>query len=220
MKNLLNLNQIQKIIKSCQSNNIDFQAYVLLYGLHTDNMDLVCDYHDVEPYTPYIINNLVHQGLLTKILSTDSKVGLEDLYANNLKLTQLGSLIFKDSIISAPSNEKLFTYKVTWIEEYYELFPKGIKSGGFYVRSSIQDCSNKMFKFLNDNPQFTKDIILAATKNYIKDCEARNYDKMKLAPYFIIKDGTSMLSGYCEAYVQGINDNQDTYTISNNIEGV
>jgi hypothetical protein len=214
------MNNLSLLIKILLNNNIDFQEYVLLYALKHNNFEILYDYHDVENYTNYTISNLIQKKLIAKKTNCDTSVSLDDLYKSNLELTSNGELIFKDSIKSAPSNEKLFPYKVTWIDEYYDLFPKGIKSGGFYVRTSIQDCSNKMFKFLNDNSEFTKDIILAATKNYIKDCEARNYDKMKLAPYFIFKDGTSMLSGYCEAYVQGINDNQDTYTTSNNIEGV
>jgi len=216
----VNLNHLKILIENFLSNDIDFQEYILLHSLFTGDTSLITSYHDVEPYSNYTINNLLNKGLISRIDQKANQSFLEDLYTRNLQLTSAGNMIFKDSIRSAPSNEKLFSYKVPWIEEYYNLFPKGIKSGGFYVRSSIQDCSNKMFRFLNDNPQFTKDIILEATKNYIKDCEARNYDKMKLAPYFIVKDGTSMLSGYCEAYVQGVNDNQDTYTISNNVEGV
>jgi hypothetical protein len=214
------MSQLHLLVKNLLNNNIDFQEYVLLYSLYNKNIDIICDYHDVEPYTNYIISNLTQKQFICRIVQNENKISLEDLYSNNLRLTSKGELIFKEFVKSAPSNEKLIPYKVSWIEEYYDLFPKGIKSGGFYVRSSIQDCSNKMNKFIIDNPQFTKDIILEATKNYINDCKARNYDKMKLAPYFIIKDGTSMLSGYCEAYVQGINDNQDTYKISNDLEGV
>jgi hypothetical protein len=214
------MSQLHLLVKNLLNNNIDFQEYVLLYSLYNKNIDIICDYHDVEPYTNYIISNLTQKQFICRIVQNENKISLEDLYSNNLRLTSKGELIFKEFVKSAPSNEKLIPYKVSWIEDYYDLFPKGIKSGGFYVRSSIQDCSNKMNKFIIDNPQFTKDIILEATKNYINDCKARNYDKMKLAPYFIIKDGTSMLSGYCEAYVQGINDNQDTYKISNDLEGV
>jgi hypothetical protein len=209
------MSQLHLLVKNLLNNNIDFQEYVLLYSLYNKNIDIICDYHDVEPYTNYIISNLTQKQFICRIVQNENKISLEDLYSNNLRLTSKGELIFKEFVKSAPSNEKLIPYKVSWIEEYYDLFPKGIKSGGFYVRSSIQDCSNKMNKFIIDNPQFTKDIILEATKNYINDCKARNYDKMKLAPYFIIKDGTSMLSGYCEAYVQGINDNQDTYSNDN-----
>jgi hypothetical protein len=193
-------------VRNCLSNSIDFQEYVLLYGLYHNNIDVFCEYNDAEPYTAYVLCNLINKGFLTKKTNHNLPTTIDDLHELNIKLTPRAEMIFKDSIKSAPSNEKLF--------------PKGIKSGGFYVRSSIQDCSNKMYKFMNDNPTFTKEIILEATKNYIKDCEMRNYDKMKLAPYFINKDGTSMLSGYCEAYVQGINDNQDTYKISNDLEGV
>jgi hypothetical protein len=76
-----------------------------------------------------------------------------------------------------------------------------------------------MHKFLLDNSEFTKDIILEATKNYIEDMKSKNYAMMKLAPNFIYKDGISMLSGSCEAYVQGVNNNQDTYS-TNELTGI
>jgi hypothetical protein len=49
--------------------------------------------------------------------------------------------------------------------------------------------------------------------------KSKNYAMMKLAPNFIYKDGISMLSGSCEAYVQGVNNNQDTYS-TNELTGI
>ncbi len=43
----------------------------------------------------------------------------------------------------------------------------------------------------------SKETILKATKKYIEDMKDRNYQYIKLAPYFIYKDNISLLEGYC-----------------------
>lgn len=204
---------MDNIISQLIGTGLTFQEYLLLYCLSKDNYDKLYKYHKIEPYSNFCIEKLANKNYIRLSITTQNNISyLDHFYNMNLELTQKGRLVLIQTEASTPSNDRILPmYKIPWIEEYYNLFPKGVKSGGFYVRTSIVDCSNKMFKFLKDNPQFTKDIVLAATKNYIKDCELRHYDKMKLAPYFITKEGTSMLSGYCEAYVQGINNNQDTY---------
>lgn len=98
-----------------------------------------------------------------------------------------------------------------WIDEWFDLFPKGVKSGGYYVRSDLNGCKRKMKKFISTHSEYTKDIIMKATQNYIIRCEHNGYQYMKLAPYFIEKDGVSMLSGECEAIITNI----DEYTNDN-----
>lgn len=203
------------LIKKLLNHNIDFQCYVLLYSLYINDKSIVVMYNDVEPYTGSMgIQQMIHLGYISRREIKESSNTWQDFLQDNLKLTDLGiSTFFKDSDSSTPSNETLTNnYKVAWIEEWYNLFPKGVKSGGYYIRTSIKDCDKKMFKFLNDNSGFTKNIILEATKHYITDMSRQNYSMMKLAPNFIYKDGVSMLSGACEAYVEAINNNQDTYS--------
>lgn len=95
-----------------------------------------------------------------------------------------------------------------WMKEWYNLFPKGVKSGGYYVKSDLSGCMKKMRKFQSQHPEFSQQIILDATKNYIENCEKKGYQYMKIAPYFIEKDGVSMLAGECDA----LSDNLDNYT--------
>lgn len=90
-----------------------------------------------------------------------------------------------------------------FVDQFYELWPKGIKSGGYAVRSGKNACSTKLRTFLKENKLYTTDIVLAATKNYIDKCRANDYQYMKLAPYFIIKDGVSVLESYCDEVANG-----------------
>ena len=85
-----------------------------------------------------------------------------------------------------------------WIEEWRELFPAGVKTGGYYVRGSKAGCLKKMKTFLKYNKTVTKGQVMSATKLYIAESRARRFSYMKMADYFINKDGTSMLESYLE----------------------
>lgn len=81
----------------------------------------------------------------------------------------------------------------SWIEQWLGLFPKGVKSGGYYIKSNKEDCLKKMIKFLKVR-KYTKKQIFEATKNYVDRKAKENYAYMMKAEYFIEKDGVSSLS--------------------------
>lgn len=213
------------LIKNLIRYNIDFQEYIFLYSAYVKNNELVTLYDVVEEYRgTNSIQQLIHKGFIARKTLIKDNRPFDDYLSNNLEITNRGITVIEDFLNgsisnSTPKNEVLIKYKVSWIENWYNLFPKGIKSGGYYVRTSIKDCDNKMSKFIKDNPEFTKDIILEATKIYVSQMKNNNYSMMKLAPNFIQKDGVSMLSGCCEAYVQGVNANQETYG-TNELESI
>lgn len=97
----------------------------------------------------------------------------------------------------------------SWIEEYREIFPKGVRSGGYPVRGSKAGCLKKMEKFVKTHPHYTKDMILEVTKAYVERKSRQMYQHMKLADYFIEKDGVSMLSAECDEYLSDLQDNGD-----------
>ena len=82
---------------------------------------------------------------------------------------------------------------VLWIEQWLELFPKGVKSGGYYIKSNKEDCLKKMIKFLKVR-KYTKKQIFEATKNYVDRKAKENYAYMMKAEYFIEKDNISALA--------------------------
>lgn len=91
-----------------------------------------------------------------------------------------------------------------WIEDYRKLFPKGVRSGGYPVRGSKKGCLLKMERFVKDNPQYTKDMIMNVTAEYVDRKRRQSYQHMKLADYFIDKDGVSMLAAECEEKMSDI----------------
>lgn len=106
---------------------------------------------------------------------------------------------FIDKFIDKPKKSKLEEEGAEdWIDDWYNLFPKGVKSGGYLVRSDKQGCLNKMKKFIKKYPEFKKDIILKATSDYVDYYRMNNWKFMTLAHYLISKNDVSILASQCE----------------------
>lgn len=84
-----------------------------------------------------------------------------------------------------------------WINEYRELFPKGHKVFKRLVRGDRNGCIEKMQAFVKTYPQYTKERIIAVTKQYIFGF-GKSYDGMQCADYFIEKNKISQLAAYLE----------------------
>jgi hypothetical protein len=96
-------------------------------------------------------------------------------------------------------------------KEFRDLFPKGVRSGGYLVRGSESSCKTKLKRFKKKYPEFDDKTIIKATKQYVMSKQREGYNHMKLAPYFIEKDGVSMLAAECEALLDNSSVEQDDW---------
>jgi len=91
----------------------------------------------------------------------------------------------------------------SWINEWLEFFPRGIKTNGKPVRSNAKECVRKMEWFLKEY-SYDKDTIMEATRAYSESKRQVGYEFMRCATYFIfrvessIKDKTSDLATWCD----------------------
>ena len=84
-----------------------------------------------------------------------------------------------------------------WIEDWVELFPRGVKSGNHYVRSHKTDCQSKMEKFIK-RYNYDQVTIMKATENYLERFRTRNWKYVMMASNFIHhRDKGSMLASEC-----------------------
>jgi hypothetical protein len=165
--------------------------------------------HELSPdeyvYLYYLVNN--------KILPCRSMVSLNLLESKGfIKKTEARTVARQQAINLFRTKENLVTTVLSktaknkalvksidsWIEEWRDLFPKGIKTAGQPVRGSKQGCNRKMKAFINNNKEVTKEQIFEATKLYIKEKAMNRYAYMTVAHYFIDKGGVSMLESYIE----------------------
>lgn len=85
-----------------------------------------------------------------------------------------------------------------WIDEWLQIFPAGVKSGGKLVRSDRAMCLKKMTDLVLNN-KYYKDEIIEATKEYVNSFRDNDYMYMKCATYFISKkDEGSELIALCD----------------------
>lgn len=91
---------------------------------------------------------------------------------------------------------------LTFVRKYRDLFPKGIRTGGYLVRADEAGVAEKMRKFVKTH-KYTEDEILAATRRYLNERRAEGWKFVKTASYFIYKDGQSALAAFCEQSKEG-----------------
>lgn len=114
-------------------------------------------------------------------------------------------IVFDESTIEGIfSSEETISDWDIFVEKFRDLFPTGIKSGGFYVKGSSKDCSKKLNLFIKEY-KFNEETILKATENYVKRSRTKGYSYMKLAVYFILKDKISVLASECEVVLSNEN---------------
>jgi hypothetical protein len=88
-----------------------------------------------------------------------------------------------------------------WIQEYRELFPAKTPSGRL-LRGTPSGCIKKMQTFVKQNSSrdniITKEVVINATKEYLKGQAREGYMYTKAANYFILKDQDSLLLQHIE----------------------
>jgi hypothetical protein len=89
------------------------------------------------------------------------------------------------------------------LNEFREIFPKGILPSGKAARSSLSELKKKMSKFFTDYPEYDWDLVLDATTYYVEHYKKQSYMYMKTAGYFISKNDESELASYCQTILDG-----------------
>lgn len=182
----INLNvSVEQLVRM----GIPIEGFLFLYFVHSESYKEYKTYvADISSFEENLIEKLLEYGYIRRIK------GSKGFHAKDFVILDL----FMD-LLSSSSNPD------GWIDDWYDLWPKGVKSGGSYVRTSKDGCLRKMKRFLIKHPQYDKFDIMKATRNYISSFALNNYAYIKLAPYFIEKDGVSILAGELEALSQDNN---------------
>lgn len=99
-----------------------------------------------------------------------------------------------------------------WIDDWRQLWPAKVKSGGRPVKGDKQGCLRKMKTFVKEY-SFTQEEIFEATRIYLFEKKRDNYNFITCADYFILKNGASILAGSCESV------SEDGVSLTESIEG-
>lgn len=158
----------------------------------------------------------VFQSLVRKLLVVQKESN--SFSVEDYEITEAGRLILADTgsatnvielvtglPLNIPTADR--TEFDTFVDQYLELFPKGVKNGGNKpLRSNATDVKAKMIKFMNKY-KHTKETILKATGNYL-DRMRGVYTYCPTSEYFIMKDGSSALATECDGVKNGSNNEE------------
>ncbi len=169
--------------------------------------------HKLMP-TSYVLLYYLHNKLDCKISPETKKellkLGFIDVEGN---ITTKGKELFTDPDQISDSSKAEYEELLKKMVEY---FPKGIKTGGKPVRTSINNELIQKIKKFKKEYKYDDKIILEATMKYVEECKKKNYAYMRQFKYFIYKQGAgSDLADYCEMIKNGeiVNNGRNTKTL-------
>lgn len=177
-----------KYLVMYEKERIPFWSMLFLIFIYEEDFDTI----DV------IYNeNFMDYSQHVQILETRGYIKKFGRNPTDITMRKIGEDLFK-KYIGTKSKVKRGDSVKYWIEEWRELFPAGVNSGGYRYRGDKKEVLKKMIKFVDSN-DYTKEEIFKATKNYVERFSLRGYNYMQMAHYFIEKQGAgSTLSSECE----------------------
>ena len=84
----------------------------------------------------------------------------------------------------------------SWIDSWRNLWPTGVKSGGYYIKGNKEDLLTKMHKFLKKY-KYSKEQVFEGTTKYLNERKVQGWTYTMCSEYFIEKNNTSKLASYC-----------------------
>ncbi len=197
--------------KLLEDNDITINEYLNLYKIHFDNTETNFKYEDM--YSHY--QSLEIKGFI-KIIVTVA----DDVRIVTYLLREKANLLIQDSTTvklrktkKAPVDNNVLILVENNINSYRSLF-KPLKRGAM---GSPEGCKTKLTRWLTNNPIYTFEDIINATKLYIKEFEG-DYRYLQQADYFIYKkegvDEQSRLSTYVEELSNNTPTSNDDWTSS------
>ena len=176
--------------------NLSIDEYLVLIHLQDDII-----YNN----SNLILTSLQDKGFI-KII-TNEKIILREKGTLFLDLISIDSInSAKDKKITKKSSRSINSDLDVLAKEYRMLW-KGLKPGSM---GSEQGCKEKLFRWMKNNPDYSKEDIIKAAKIYINSLD--NYTFLQQADYFIYKKDAYGESSRLSAFIDDISKPTDDWT--------
>jgi hypothetical protein len=190
----------KEIIKKIKSLNfqVDQLGSVLfiLFALYEDKIDLLDEFDDFNKQKrAHLLYKELEMRALIQGTNTEDGGSIYVLTNYGTELVEFIKGQFKESVTSidiAVAGVDQLKEAISenspesWIDEWLDIFPRGVKSGGKLIRSDKAGCIRKMKVFLREYP-YNKDVIMRATKAYIRHKAEHQFAYTTCAIYFIYR---------------------------------
>lgn len=176
--------------------NLSIDEYLVLIHLQDDII-----YNN----SNLVLTSLQDKGFI-KII-TNEKIILREKGTLFLDLISIDSInSAKDKKITKKSSRIINSDLDVLVKEYRMLW-KGLKPGSM---GSEQGCKEKLFRWMKNNPEYSKEDIIKAAKIYINSLD--NYTFLQQADYFIYKKDAYGESSRLSAFIDDISKPTDDWT--------
>lgn len=176
--------------------NLSIDEYLILIHLSDDIV-----YNN----SNLVLTSLQDKGFI-KII-TNEKIILREKGTLFLDLISIDSInSAKDKKITKKSSRSINSDLDVLAKEYRMLW-KGLKPGSM---GSEQGCKEKLFRWMKNNPDYSKEDIIKAAKIYINSLD--NYTFLQQADYFIYKKDAYGESSRLSAFIDDISKPTDDWT--------
>ena len=176
--------------------NLSIDEYLVLIHLQDDII-----YNN----SNLVLTSLQDKGFI-KII-TNEKIILREKGTLFLDLISIDSInSAKDKKITKKSSRSINSDLDVLAKEYRMLW-KGLKPGSM---GSEQGCKEKLFRWMKNNPDYSKEDIIKAAKIYINSLD--NYTFLQQADYFIYKKDAYGESSRLSAFIDDISKPIDDWT--------
>lgn len=145
-----------------------------------------------------------------KFFSTETGISInyEDAPFSDFIVAQLGEIKQKS---------KNDAERIVQLAEHMQAKVPSIKvfPSGKNLRSNTNNIVNKLKTFLKTWKNYSDEVILEATKLYGEEVQANPNRMFSPLNYFILKDGQSKLSEYCDKVLEGEHEVENNHYKSN-----
>ena len=196
--------------------NVDQLGSILLvlFGLYENRVDILDEFDDYnrQRRALYLYKEIEARKLIVKnekedqphyLLTKDGTRLVE--YMKNQFIKIQGNVTSEEISLYGVGVPKETKHRsVEWIEEWLDLFPRGVKSMGKLVRSDKASCDRKMANFMQEYPKYSNELIMRATKMYLDERRKADWQYTRCAVYFIYRvddnkqEKSSDLAAWCE----------------------
>ena len=176
--------------------NLSIDEYLILIHLSDDIV-----YNN----SNLVLTSLQDKGFI-KII-TNEKIILREKGTLFLDLISIDSInSAKDKKITKKSSRSI-NLELDVLAKEYRMLWKGLKPGSM---GSEQGCKEKLFRWMKNNPEYSKEDIIKAAKIYINSLD--NYTFLQQADYFIYKKDAYGESSRLSAFIDDISKPTDDWT--------
>lgn len=219
MKKSKDTSQIIKFFNILDKASLTANEFYILFYLYNINTDNLKNYNFKEKSLNFHkeLRSLVMKNWLTNTNDAIAKLNIKSLELSTEKVEFLISNL-ENSLKTKPSTIKEIITTLDYennIIKYNELFPKRKLGSGKPARSNIKNLQS-CFEWFFKNHNYSWELILKATNNYLNKEEESNYKYTRTAQYFVKKQditdksNNSELANFCQLILDG---DDDTYFV-------